>query len=204
LSVRREWRKHLTGSIDGEIGGWERTDTTPRYNDAFQKYREQRMCGILGFYIPTHDKIKDAVTARLLARLFQLSESRGKDAAGLAMASDDKIIVLREALSVGKMVSLPSYRQVVDSFLTDAPDDAPIATFGHARLATNGYTCCDNQPVARDGITLIHNGIVVNDMELWQEMGLAPETGLDSEVIATSIARKTRDVNRAPGLYMKD
>ena len=152
------------------------------------------MSGILGFYIPTHEKVKNVVAARLLARLFQLSESRGKEAAGLAMAYEDKVVVMREAISAGKMVSLHTYREAVDSFLTNAPGDVPIMVLGHTRLVTSGDACLNNnQPIVHDGIILVYDGIVVNDQELWQKIGFAPETEFDSEVIAAFIAKKMHD-----------
>jgi predicted glutamine amidotransferase len=148
------------------------------------------MCGILGFYIPTHKTLDNDTAQTLLTRLFQFSETRGKEAAGLAMASDDKIMLIREALSASKMVALPSFREEVRSFLQNSEGDAPISAIGHARLATNGWQdkISNNQPVSRDGIVLIHNGIVVNDQELWRTLGLTPETELDSEIIAACIA----------------
>ena len=159
------------------------------------------MCGILGLYIPTRKNVKDAVVVRLLARLCRLSASRGKDAAGLAMSSHDKAIIIREALSAERMVALPSYGKAVDSFLADTPDNVPIAAFGHARLSTNGWRA--HQPVVRDGVILVHNGIVANDSELWQRIGLTPETELDSEVIAAFIAKETRD-GHDPGKSIDD
>ena len=153
------------------------------------------MCGICGFYISKYEKNKNGVTARLLANLLEISESRGKEAAGLAMSSNEKIIVLREALAASKMVTLNSYRQAVNSFLADIQDDTPFAAIGHARLATNGWQnkCANNQPVMRDGVILVHNGIVVNDKDLWQKIGLKPETELDSEVLAAFIASQLKD-----------
>mgnify|MGYP003585412502 CR=1 FL=1 len=52
---------------------------------------------------------------------------------------------------------------------------------GHSRLITNGLE--DNQPVVRDGICVIHNGIIVNDQELWTSLNLERHFKIDSEVI---------------------
>ena len=43
--------------------------------------------------------------------------------------------------------------------------------FGHARLVTNGSQLNDsnNQPVVKDDIICIHNGIVVNADDLWKK-----------------------------------
>ena len=39
---------------------------------------------------------------------------------------------------------------------------------GHSRLITNGLE--DNQPVVRDGFCLVHNGIVVNETDVWKRI----------------------------------
>ena len=53
--------------------------------------------------------------------------------------------------------------------------------FGHSRLVTNGTV--DNQPVVRDGVIVIHNGIVVNHQELWMETDRERELKIDTEII---------------------
>ena len=51
---------------------------------------------------------------------------------------------------------------------------------------TNGTE--DNQPVVRDGIVVVHNGIVVNHAEIWPQRNAEPCLGVDTEVIAAIIA----------------
>ena len=61
-----------------------------------------------------------------------------------------------------------------------------VAVIGHARLVTNGARekHINNQPVASSGIVAIHNGIVVNDQELFQTYELGErEFEVDSEII---------------------
>ena len=53
---------------------------------------------------------------------------------------------------------------------------------GHSRLITNGLS--DNQPINRNGIIVIHNGIVVNDEEIWAENKLKRYQKIDTEIIA--------------------
>ena len=52
---------------------------------------------------------------------------------------------------------------------------------GHSRLITNSLK--DNQPVIRNDLFVIHNGIIINDDEIWTELGLNRQTSLDSEAI---------------------
>jgi predicted glutamine amidotransferase len=56
---------------------------------------------------------------------------------------------------------------------------------GHSRLITNGLN--DNQPVFRDGVILIHNGIVVNDEEIWEKSEIQRSFQIDSEAIVAIV-----------------
>jgi asparagine synthetase B (glutamine-hydrolysing) len=62
--------------------------------------------------------------------------------------------------------------------------------FGHARLVTNGSQLNDdnNQPVIKDGIICVHNGIVVNYAELWdQHPNLKREFEIDTEILPSLV-----------------
>jgi len=52
---------------------------------------------------------------------------------------------------------------------------------GHSRLITNGLG--DNQPVVRDNICAIHNGIIVNEEDIWKKLKVERKFQIDSEVI---------------------
>ena len=41
----------------------------------------------------------------------------------------------------------------------------------------------------RDGVVVVHNGIVVNHSEIWPRLKKEPRLGVDTEVIAAIIAR---------------
>ena len=53
---------------------------------------------------------------------------------------------------------------------------------GHSRLVTNGHS--DNQPVIKNEVILLHNGIIVNDEEIWNSLESKKEQQIDSEAIA--------------------
>jgi hypothetical protein len=53
---------------------------------------------------------------------------------------------------------------------------------GHSRLITQGLA--DNQPVVRDNIAVVHNGIVLNTPEIWKTLGAKPHLEIDTEVIS--------------------
>jgi len=66
-----------------------------------------------------------------------------------------------------------------------------FAAIGHSRLVTNGYEQDDknNQPVSRNGYVVIHNGIIVNQTDLWKEYKSERRmSDLDSELIPVIIS----------------
>jgi hypothetical protein len=52
---------------------------------------------------------------------------------------------------------------------------------GHTRLITNGQA--DNQPVIRDDLAIIHNGIITNDAEYWASSKLQRLFSIDTEAL---------------------
>lgn len=57
------------------------------------------------------------------------------------------------------------------------------AYFGFHRLAINGLNEVSNQPMTIDGITLVCNGEIYNYRELFELMGVKPNTDSDCEII---------------------
>ena len=76
--------------------------------------------------------------------LFKLSESRGKEAAGLAIYGSDTMRVYKDAVSATSLIHSSDYKallkQVLDSVpLSDKGTLArPFSLIGHSRLVTNG------------------------------------------------------------------
>jgi predicted glutamine amidotransferase len=121
------------------------------------------MCGIFGI-ISSEDVKKGE-----LRFLVEHSQQRGKDSSGLVYIQDNEYKVFRADYTIKKLL-----REI------NANNSAFV--MGHSRLITNGLS--DNQPVVRDGICLIHNGIVVNHKELWQQLDKKKNLQIDTEVIA--------------------
>ena len=69
------------------------------------------------------------------------------------------------------------------------PEDSKLirvgdrACFGFHRLAINGLTEASTQPMTVGNVTLICNGEIYNYRELFELMGVEPETGSDCEII---------------------
>lgn len=150
------------------------------------------MCGIFGVVVGAGSVIGRSEFDKLLTRLFLTSESRGKEAAGAAFCSGSEIHVVRKALPASQLLSHEDYRSFKDGALRhlDGKDTSALAVIGHARLVTNGLQGIDanNQPVVKGEVVCVHNGIIVNEPELWaQQSGLVKESEVDTEVVAAML-----------------
>jgi glucosamine--fructose-6-phosphate aminotransferase (isomerizing) len=143
------------------------------------------MCGIFGIVTAREPSAEALVRA-----LFRLSESRGKEAAGLAGVAGDRIAVLKSPVPASQLMRTAVYRAYLDDVVRGA--SRGVALVGHSRLVTNGSQAehANNQPVNVDGIVGVHNGIIVNDASLWEAH---PELGrvgdVDTEILFRLIRR---------------
>lgn len=143
------------------------------------------MCGIFGAVIAKESELRaPAQLERSVERLFRLSESRGKEAAGLAITNDDALAVYKAAISAREMMKERGYKTFVREAATGGSNG--VAFIGHSRLVTDGVRDVNknNQPVLSRGIVGIHNGIIVNHQKIWERHAeLRREFEVDSEVI---------------------
>lgn len=143
------------------------------------------MCGIFGAVAGASSRLRQSPELqRSIERLFLLSESRGKEAAGLAVTNRELLTVYKAAVPAREMIRSPGYQ----SFFREAVHDdrSGIAIIGHSRLVTDGgrESNENNQPVLTPGIVGIHNGIVVNHAALWQRHSeVERRFDVDSEII---------------------
>jgi len=154
------------------------------------------MCGIFGFALLRPHALDPEGFNAALRRLFLLSESRGKEAAGIAIATPALIVVHKDSVSAGEMLKTTDYARAVSHGAAPYFEGGEhcIAAIGHARLVTNGLQAIDanNQPVWRDDVVIVHNGIVVNAHKLWSaNPDLHPKAEVDTEVIAAIIHKLT-------------
>jgi glucosamine--fructose-6-phosphate aminotransferase (isomerizing) len=131
------------------------------------------MCGIVG-YVGHHE-----AAPVLLAGLARL-EYRGYDSAGIALVTEDGDLFVRKR--AGKIAELE----------TALADDTPRSTagLGHTRWATHGRPNDLNAHPHIDctgELTVIHNGIIENFIELRAELEAAGHT-FDSETDTEAIA----------------
>ncbi len=127
------------------------------------------MCGIVGILG------KSEVTDRIV-RSLKLLEYRGYDSAGIAIVSNDDILVRKVA---GRI-------DILSTSLKDSPLKG-LTGIGHTRWATHGAPEERNaHPFKSNGIALAHNGIIENHAELKERLlsqGFEFESDTDSEVL---------------------
>ena len=151
------------------------------------------MCGIFGV-ICSSDRAADRQLARELAiSLLHHSETRGKEAVGVAIHDGEQIHVLKQGGSVTDFLANGKFHRLIDGVVAAGKPGRPLAITGHSRLATNGAQSNgdNNQPVITRGAVALHNGIVVNDRELTERYPtIVPQGELDSEVLAALLRTK--------------
>lgn len=121
------------------------------------------MCGIFGVVSASTINRSDLDT------LVHHSQQRGKDSSGLILRDGERYVVHRADYTITRLMGQVS---VSKSDLV----------LGHSRLITNGLV--DNQPVVRDDVVVLHNGIVVNHEDVWKTLRLQRDLEIDTEVIA--------------------
>jgi len=153
------------------------------------------MCGIFGVVLAegANKSLKSGAMG-WMNELFLESQSRGKEAAGLAFEDGAKIGVYKAAVPAGEMIRSRNYRSVVKQAIAET-NGHNIALIGHSRLVTDGSRedNLNNQPVVRDGIVGVHNGIIVNHNQLWRDHGdMDRRTQVDSEILLALVRRHLR------------
>lgn len=137
------------------------------------------MCGIFG-----------RISAARLSQndidvIVKHSEQRGMDSSGLVHFENGKYLIDRADFKIEKLVS--QIKPYNSEFI-----------FGHSRLITNGLE--DNQPVVKENVILVHNGIIVNEDEIWCQLQTKRTQTIDSEAIAAIAADHLNDGNTVESL----
>ena len=149
------------------------------------------MCGIFGILCASERGTARDLARELATSLMRYSETRGREAVGMAVHDGQRIEVLKQGGSVSDFLASPKLKQLLDGALARATNT--LAITGHSRLATNGTqsNIDNNQPVITRGAVALHNGIVVNDRQLEARYpAIARHGELDSEVLAALLRTK--------------
>lgn len=123
------------------------------------------MCGIWGI-INRESNVSDRCFKSIAKELMILSEERGKDASGCAVLAGDRLNVLKRDITSTKLMRSREYRDDIEECIHSNKN---FIIMGHSRMITNGEQACNNQPVVKHGIAVVHNGIIVNDDALWKD-----------------------------------
>lgn len=143
------------------------------------------MCGIFGIVASGGATAGSSLARKLLVGLAHASERRGSEASGLAVSDAAGLRYMRSAGSIRNTLGGREATALLDEALTGRVGDGGVAIIGHSRLVTNGTQGLpeNNQPVASEGFVGVHNGIIVNESELWQRHAPIPRTSkVDTEV----------------------
>lgn len=136
------------------------------------------------------------VLTKTLKKMAAISESRGKDSSGFCFRNSNvnKLVILKGDIPISELIRKKIFSNNLNKslLLSDGVLKSSFCVIGHARLVTNGTQLNpeNNQPIIKDGIVAIHNGIIVNNDELWAHNDdLSRKHEIDTEVML-SIIRK--------------
>ena len=168
------------------------------------------MCGIFGVVLSENQVYPKGFFEKALSILARESQSRGKDSSGLVFQDhrDANFHVFKGAIPLDELLKstlVSSYIKGLQKAQVSDPDHLSLA-IGHSRLVTNGsqLTDANNQPVIKDGIIGIHNGIIVNDSALWFENpNLKREYEIDTEVFLALVSSHLQANNSIPEAIRK-
>ncbi len=153
------------------------------------------MCGIFGLFIHPQSKISSKNAKKIIKKLALLSQNRGLDSSGVAFKNyqSKKIQVLKGDIPAKQLFGSEEYLQTLNSAEKAYHLGMGFYAFGHARLVTNGSQLkeVNNQPVIKDDMVVVHNGIIVNNDDLWSNHNdLKRLYDIDTEIVPSLIRQK--------------
>lgn len=158
------------------------------------------MCGIFGVIVKEESNYSDVFLKKSLITLAKISETRGKDSSGLCALNkkDHSFNIVKGPIPANQLLKRNKVKDIInETFSNDNKDNLKLV-FGHARLVTNGTQLDDknNQPVTKDNVICVHNGIVVNIDELWNNHAkIKRKYEIDTEVIASLVRMEINEGN---------
>lgn len=141
------------------------------------------MCGIFG--VVSGDSTTEL---SIFDDLGKLSERRGRDSSGILYYSNAKYEAVKADLPFGELIRQEQIKKYT-------------IAIGHSRLITNGQA--DNQPVIRDELAIVHNGIITNDDEYWRNSNRRRSFSIDTEAILDVAIQLFSDGTSLSQLYEK-
>jgi glucosamine--fructose-6-phosphate aminotransferase (isomerizing) len=155
------------------------------------------MCGIFGCIVNKESSFQKSELGHIFKNLALLSESRGKDSSGLALLDNESktIELIKGNIRIKELIKNKNAIPILSRVFDKATSNFPILAFGHSRLVTHGSQLVEfnNQPVLKDDILTVHNGIIVNTDLLWNKnTDLKREFQIDTEIINSTLQKYFR------------
>lgn len=160
------------------------------------------MCGIFGLIANTRSNLGFDEARAIVETLFLLSESRGKESSGIAvkLLRDQSVHVLKKSIPAGEFIKTDAFNTFFKDRIGICFESGqlkyPFALVAHARLVTNGSqeNNNNNQPVVKQDMVAVHNGIITNVDSLWAaNTGLQRELEVDTEVFLALISGRIKN-----------
>ena len=153
------------------------------------------MCGIFGIIANNADRKKVIEYNKILNELSILSETRGKESSGTVYFSpaEKSFTVIKSIQRYSKLIKSKEYKEIQDRIINSYNGSVGnYIAFGHSRLVTNGSRTDhrNNQPVVNGNSITVHNGIIVNYREIFEQLNYTErQSELDTEVIPVYIEK---------------
>jgi glutamine phosphoribosylpyrophosphate amidotransferase len=137
------------------------------------------MCAIIGAYIENPSS-RDLI---MLADVFRESSIRGLHATGVSWVRDNEIKTVIDSKPATLFLDTLDLSNCVN-------EDGNLYLIGHCRYSTSDLEY--NQPLYNDNISIVHNGVVSQEMpENWERLyGYKCKTRNDSELILHTLGAK--------------
>jgi glutamine---fructose-6-phosphate transaminase (isomerizing) len=152
------------------------------------------MCGIFGLIASPGCGLEPKRLRAVATDIFGWSETRGKDASGALVVMPGAINILKSAFRVKDLIQKQVFNDALMGAAQAFEQGHPFVVLGHTRMVTNGSALVadNNQPVLKGPFCLLHNGIIVNDKQLWDTLPLAPRSyEVDTEVFGALLIHYT-------------
>jgi len=144
------------------------------------------MCGLFGIVSRGSTALPQGTATSAITALVAASETRGREASGLAVAVGNMLEVYKLPVRGRTLLRAERSRTMLNGLEDAIAAGDHAVCIGHTRMVTNGDPRNDsnNQPVTSGTLAVVHNGIITNEDDLWaRDPLLVREAEVDTEVV---------------------